>query len=172
MASYNTFWLTTAFSMFMTQANAACPSGFDPFTICDINSRGAVVAVCHDNTTVTYSYRTVGENPELTLSETINNIDYFPWDVPGPLSGSVTFHNGTYAYEVVSVFKADPFDGAASGVNHFGWVTVTQNGETVDRLECRPEPVRYAYGSGIYEAKEAAGLFWDGYEKGWVSLPD
>jgi hypothetical protein len=35
-----------------------------------------------------------------------------------------------------------------------------------------PEPSRYGYGSGIYDRKLAAGLYWDGYSNGWVALPD
>ena len=165
-------WPVIALCILTTEATAGCATGFDPFTFCDIKGRDTSVSVCHDDHTVTYSYGAFGESPELFLSETIEDIEYFPWDGQGALSGSVTFRNGEYAYEIVSAFKHDFSDGEARAVSHFGWITVTRNGETLDRLECRPEPVRYGYGSGIYDRKLAAGLYWDGYANGWLPLPD
>lgn len=108
------------FCIVTTEAGAGCPSGFDPFAICDFEGRDTTVYLCSNENTVTYSYSAFGEDPELILYETIKDIDYIPWDGPGALSGSVTFRNGDYAYEVASVFEADPFDGAPHAVNRSG----------------------------------------------------
>lgn len=161
-----------AFCIFTTQANADCAAGFDQFTFCDIKGRDTSVSVCNDDHTVTYSYGAFGKSPELFLTETIEDIEYHPWDGPALLSGSVIFRNGNYAYEIVSAFEQVPFDEGASAITHFGWITVSRNGVTLDRLECMPEPSRYSYGDGIYNRKLAAGLYWDGYANGWVPLPD
>jgi hypothetical protein len=114
-----------------------------------------------------YSYGTPGQVPDLTLFDTVKDIDYVPLNGSGGVSGAVTFYNGDYAYEIASIFESDPFDGAASAVNHIGWINVTRNGRTLGRLECLPEPARYPYGSGIYDGKLAFGLVWDD-QSGWV----
>ena len=176
MISYRYLWPALAFCISTTDARAGCEAGFDPYTICDIKGRDTVLSVCHDTNSVTYSYGAFGKVPELELHETIAEIDYFPWDGPIAMSGSVTFHNGDYAYEVVSIFEPDPFDGASSAVTHFGWIMVSRDGKLLERLECIPEPARYAYGSGIYENKVAAGFAWNSETKGWlpvaIALPD
>lgn len=149
-------------------AIADCASAFDPFTFCDIAGKDTILRVCHDATTVTYSYGQPGEVPELFLSEPIVTVDYHPWDAPVPTSGSITLHNGDYAYKVASFFVSQPFADDIPSVTHFGWITVTRNGEVVDKLECRPEPSRYIYGGSLYERMTAMGLEWNGYERGWT----
>ncbi len=150
-----------------SQATADCGRGNIPFTFCDIAGKDTVLRVCHDDFTVTYSYGVSGEVPQLYLSEPITTVDYHPWDAPAPTSGSITFRNGDYAYEVASLFVTQPFDDDIPSVTHFGWVTVTRNGEIVDKLECRPEPSRYVYGGALYERMTAMGLVWNGYGRGW-----
>lgn len=151
-----------------SEARADCSPALIPFTVCDIVGKDTVLRVCHDDFTVTYSYGRPDEVPELYLSEPIETVDYYPWDAPEPTSGSITFRNGDYAYEVASLFVSPPFADDIPSVTHFGWITVTRNGEIVDKLECRPEPSRYAYGGSLYERMTAMGLVWNGYGQGWT----
>ncbi|MGB7240662.1 MAG: hypothetical protein WBC93_01070 [Sulfitobacter sp.] len=151
-----------------SHATADCAPGFDPLTFCDIAGKDTVLRVCFNNDTVTYSYGVAGAAPQLYLSEPIATVDYHPWDAPAPTSGSITFRNGDYAYEVASLFVSEPFADDIPSVTHFGWVTVTRNGEVVDKLECRPEPSRYVYGGALYERMTAMGLVWNGYGHGWT----
>ncbi|ANB35842.1 hypothetical protein A6024_18085 [Rhodovulum sulfidophilum] len=151
-----------------SQAAADCGRGNILFTFCDIAGKDTVLRVCHDDFTVTYSYGVAGEVPQLYLSEAIATVDYHPWDAPDPTSGSITFRNGEYAYEVTSLFVTQAFADDIPSAAHFGWVTVTRNGEIVVKLECRPEPSRYVYGGSLYERTTAMGLEWNGYERGWT----
>ncbi|WP_342076336.1 hypothetical protein [Yoonia sp. SS1-5] len=149
-------------------ATADCAPASDPFTFCDIAGRNTVLRVCFDDFNLTYSYGVPGETPQLFLSEPIADADYHPWDAPAPTSGSITFRSGDYAYEVASLFVTQPFDDGIPSVTHFGWITVTRNGEVVDKLECRPEPARYTYGGSLYERMTAMGMVWKGYGRGWT----
>ncbi|MEL6688063.1 MAG: hypothetical protein AAFP97_10640 [Pseudomonadota bacterium] len=149
-------------------ASADCGRGNIPFTFCDIAGKDTVLRVCHDGFAVSYSYGLTDEVPQLFLSEPIATVDYHPWDPPEPTSGSITFRNGEYVYEVASLFVTQPFDDDIPSVTHFGWITVTRNGEIVDKLECRPEPSHYVYGGALYERMTAMGLVWRGYEQGWT----
>jgi hypothetical protein len=159
--------VTIAFALLTTHASAGCAPGFDPFTVCDIKGRDTSVHVCHDDQNVTYSYGVFGDAPQLYLSEPIAMADYHPWDAPAVTSGSITFHSGDYAYEVASSFTYEFFADDIPSVTHFGWVTVTRNGEILDKLECMPKPVRYPYGGTLYDRMIAVGMVWKGYERGW-----
>lgn len=154
--------------LWASNVSAECAPARIPFTFCDIEGKDTVLRVCHDDFTVTYSYGLPDEIPQLFLSESIKNLEYHPWDAPEPTSGSITFRNGDYAYEVASLFVSQPFADDIPSVTHFGWVTVTRNGEIVDKLECRPEPSRYVYGGSLYEGMIAMGLVWNGFGRGWT----
>jgi len=168
MHSCKKMYVAIVFGFYGSCAFADCGRGNIPFTFCDIAGKNTVLRVCHDGFTVTYSYGLPDEVPELFLSEPIATVDYYPWDAPAPTSGSITFRNGEYAYEVASLFVTQPFADDIPSVTHFGWVTVTRNGEVLDKLECRPEPSRYVYGGALYERMTAMGLEWNGYEQGWT----
>ena len=162
------FVAATVLGLLASQTSADCAPGLIPYMICDIADEETVLRVCYDNFTVTYSYGLPGEIPQLYLSEPIATVEYHPWDAPAPTSGSITFRNGDYAYEVASLFVSQPFAADIPSMTHFGWVTVTRSGVIVDKLECRPEPSRYVYGGSLYERMTAMGLEWNGYGRGWT----
>jgi hypothetical protein len=155
-----------AFCIVATDVSADCARGMIPFSSCEIVGRSTFLNVCHDDFRVSYSYGTRGNVPELYLSEPIATVDYRPWDGDA-LIGSITFRNGAYAYEVVSGFNSEFSD---EGLSHFGWVTVSYNGEELSKLECVQTSVESVYGSDVYDLKVAAGLRWDGEETGWVTV--
>jgi hypothetical protein len=166
--NHNVTTLTAiAFALLTTQASAGCEPGFDPFTVCDIQGRDTTVHVCHDDKEATYSYGVYGEAPQLFLSKPIAMVDYHPWDAPAATSGSITFNSGEYAYEIASGFTSESFAYDIPSVTHFGWITVTRNGDVLDKLECIPEPSRYPFGGTLYDRMVAIGMVWNGYERGW-----
>lgn len=156
-----------------TEALAGCPQGQEAFTSCQIEGRSTEVFVCFDDRVATYSYGSIGEAPDLFLSETITHVDFEPWSGLGKaIHENVTFYNGDYSFEVGGGFER-PFseEEMLLGGRHFGWLEVAQNGESVSRLECIPETVTYGFGGGIYDAKMAVGLVWDDYSKTWIPDP-
>ena len=157
-------WLAFGVGLVATEASADCAQGLIPFSQCDIVGRDASLDVCHDDFTVSYRYGKRGEIPELYLSGLIETVDYRPWDSHA-LTGTITFYNGDYAYEVVSGFNSEFSD---EGLSHFGWITVFQKGEPLAKFECVSETVESVYGSDIYDLKVAAGLKWYGEERGWL----
>ena len=155
------------FGLLASQATADCSSGRVPFVVCDIADKDTILHVCYHHFNVTHRYGVSGEVPQLFLSEPVATVDYHPWDVPAPTSGAITFRDGEYAYEVASLFVTQPSSDDISSVTHFGWATITRNGEIIDKLECRPEPSRYVYGGSLYEQMTGMGLEWNGYKRGW-----
>lgn len=161
-----------------TTAYADCPSDQDVFSSCHLAERGTEVSVCYDDEIATYSYGPIGAEPELTLSERIDQLEFEPWSGVGRSIGeSVTFRNAAYSYTLVGGFDRLPASEDFLDENgdpdartaHFGWLEVARNDETLLRLECILETVAYAYGGGIYDLKIAAGQVWDDRAKRWVT---
>lgn len=161
------------FAAFLTnQAHAACPVGQEAFTSCQIEGRSTEVFVCHDDRVATYGYGPIGQPAELSLLDTVENVDFEPWSGLGKaIYERITLYNGDYSYEVGGGFDR-PFseEEMLLDIRRFGWIDVAQNGEVVSRLECIPETVTYGFGGGIYDAKVNAGLAWDEDSETW--LPD
>jgi hypothetical protein len=155
-----------------TEAYADCLKGQQSFTSCQIEGRNTDVLICFDDLVATYRYGPVGGDPDLMLSDTIENVDFEAWSGLGKaIHENVTFYNGEYSYEVGGGFDR-PFseEEMLQGIRRFGWLEIAQNGETLHKLECIPETVTYGFGAGIYDAKVTAGLKWDTSSKTW--LPD
>ncbi|MEO9516399.1 MAG: hypothetical protein ABJH45_21395 [Paracoccaceae bacterium] len=157
-----------------TTAFAGCSAGLELFNSCQIADRNTEVSVCFDSERVEYNYGPIGETPELTLTDTIINAEYVPWSGVGKAIWEYTvFRNGEYAYEVGAGFDR-PFsedEQMSDEERHFGWISITQNGSELGRLECIPDTVSYAFGAGIYDEKTTAGLMWDGIEEKWFWDP-
>lgn len=154
-----------------TKAGADCPQGQDIFTSCQIKDRGTEVFVCFDSQIATYSYGPIGGPEDLTLTESIERVDFEPWSGLGTaISESVTFFNQDYGYNVGGGFER-PFseEEMQRPQERFGWVEVTESGERATILDCIPETVTYGYGGGLYDAKLAAGQTWDWDSRTWVS---
>lgn len=151
---------------------ADCLAGQELFTSCQIADRATEVAVCFDDQIATYRYGPIGGAPELTLSESIAQVDFVPWPGVGrSIYEYVTFFNGAFSYEVGGGFQRPVDNGEETEENteKYGWLTIEKDGEAVSSLECRPETVTYGFGGGIYDAKRAAGLEWDSGSKTWVA---
>lgn len=160
--------------IYATQAGASCSQGQDVFTSCRIEGRNTEVFVCHDDQSASYSYGSIGQAPDLILSETIANLDFRPWSGLGKaIVESVIFYNQGYSYEVVGGFDRPFSDEEMLREEwHFGWIEIAQNGKTLGRLDCVPETVTFAFGGGLYDAKLAARQEWDERTQSWVSVLD
>ncbi|WP_342076335.1 hypothetical protein [Yoonia sp. SS1-5] len=156
--------------LFGTIAQAGCPAGQEAFTSCQIEGRSTEVFLCFDDAVATYHYGPIGETPDLTISETIAQVDYEPWNGLGTaISETITFYNGEFSYEVGDGFER-PFseEEMELGPRRFGWIDVAQNGQSLSRLECIPDTVGYGFGGGIHDVKVAEGFDWDDNSKTWV----
>ncbi|MEJ8559938.1 hypothetical protein QTO30_00855 [Yoonia sp. GPGPB17] len=156
-----------------TAANAVCGPEHETFIACQIADRDVTLEVCFDADTASYSYGPMGA-PELTLQEPVATLDYLPW--PGAGSAiweEVTFYSGPYSYTVLGGFER-PFSEKAmqKPVRRFGGVTVQEGETTVTALTCAPKTVEFAWGEGLWQAKENLGLTWNYQERRWFALPD
>ena len=166
-----TIWLAIWGCLTGTIAIAECPRGQETFASCLIEGRNTEVNVCFDKDYTTYSYGPIGGAPELVLYELTNRVDFEPWPGVGKsIYESVTFYNGDYAYNVGGGFER-PFSDEEMNqpIRRFGWVTVTESGETAANLECIPDTVGYGFGGGIYDVKTSARQTWDEASLTWVS---
>lgn len=163
--------LLLVMGLLATGAEAGCPQGQEAFTSCQMEGLGTEVFVCFDSQTATYSYGPIGGPADLTLSESIERVDFEPWSGLGKaISESVTFFNQDYGYNVVGGFDR-PFseEEMQRPIRRFGWVEVTESGERIARLECIPETVSYGFGGGLHDVKVAAGQTWDWDSQTWIS---
>ena len=138
---------------------------------CDIADRDRVLAVCHDDNRVTYSFGRPGQPPELTLSEPVRTVAYHPWSGVGrEIAEGVDFQNGAYAYRTYAGFqKLLEGESDDDGVERsFGGVRVLRDGQEIASLVCDPVSVVYGYSSRIYDIKQALGLQWDDRSRAWV----
>lgn len=166
-----TVYLVGLGGCFAPLASAGCPVRQKIFTSCQIADRNTEVFVCFDDQVATYSYGPVGGPPDLFLSEPVAHVDFEAWSGLGrAIHETVTFYSGNFSYEVGGGLER-PFseEEMQLGPRRFGWVEVAQNGDSLSRLECKPETVTYGFGDGgLYGAKTAAGLVWDDPSKTWV----
>lgn len=165
-----TLFLTTVLG---TVAHADCAPGEQVFTSCRIEGRNTEVFVCFDADTARYSYGPVGGPAELTLSETIENLEFEPWPGVGrSIWDSVTFRNGEYSYTVVGgVERLLPTENTLDAeieTRPYGGIEIARNDEVLDQLECISETVSYTFGDALYNAKIAAGQDWDSTLRQWV----
>lgn len=170
-------WVVLLSAVLTTKAQADCPEDQRVFSSCQIEGRNTEVFVCFDNERATYSYGPVDGLPELSLSETIEKLEFEPWSGVTRTTGeSVTFHHGNYSYELVGGFERllpteDDLDENGdydAKIRHYGWLEIALNGDLLLRLGCIPETVSYAFGGGIYDIKVAAGQTWDERSRSWL----
>ncbi|WP_411642631.1 hypothetical protein [Loktanella agnita] len=165
----------TLFLLGMTSAaQAACDAGEQTFMSCQIAGDDRLLSVCFDEATAHYSFGPAGK-PELTLDEPITTLHYTPWPGVGrAIWESVTFHNDAYSYTVAGGFDRmfDDESDADDVSRHFGNVTVRRGETIVAELQCDPETVDFAWGEGLWSAKQAADQEWDRAAQRWVTVPD
>jgi hypothetical protein len=158
---------------------ADCAIDQDPYSSCHIADRGRNVSVCYNTDVATYRYGPINGPDELTLSETIDALNYRPWSGVGrDVAESVTFYNGDYSYEVVIGYSqgtsATPDEnGDPEPENRqYGWISVGYEGAEIARLTCDPETAFFGFGGGIYDLKVAMGYDWDDYDRVWAKDPN
>jgi hypothetical protein len=150
---------TLAFLLLASPAAAQCLPGGQVFT-CQAGAK--VVEICNEAETLIYSYGPPGA-PELVIAEPLASVTFQPW--PGAGSSiweSVTFFNGSYAYEVTtSVDRNGDLDAPLQG-----GVYVRQNDAPVGEVICDPGTASNSL-DVVWGLKEAIGQCWDFGNQSW-----
>jgi len=142
---------------------------------CNIHDSGKSLRVCFTDTVIYYRFGAAGQAPELELIDQVGTVNYTPWPGLGrAIWEAVIFENNDYSYEVFGGFDrmfGDETD-ADHPPPHFGGVQVTRGNEVINVLTCARETVEFAWGEGLFAAKNNLGLVWDFDSKQWVELRD
>lgn len=152
----------------------ACGLQQETFMSCQIEGQSDLLAVCFDAEVAHYTFGPP-EEPELSLSEAVRTLSYTPWPGAGrAIWEDVTFRNGNYSYTVYGGFER-MFDDETED-NHpqpfFGGVHVRRGDVTVAELSCDPDTVDFAWGEGLWDAKQAAGMTWDFETGSWQAAAE
>lgn len=150
-------------------AIAECSSDQELYFSCSFSEGDKAIHVCENPGSVTYQFGPIGEEPELMLSETVQDVAYTPWSgIGSTIWEEVAFGNEGYRYVVyaalVRSFPQNETDDIT--VTPTGGITVF-NGETeIANLRCDEGSAEFPWGTGIYEAKTSLGLCFD-VSDGW-----
>lgn len=154
---------------------AACLKGEQTFMSCRIEGSNKQLRVCFDDRIAFYRFGVVGEAPELELAEPLFTLAYTPWPGTGrAIWEAVAIENAGYVYEVSAGFERMFDDEEFEDIPHrgFGGVRVTRGEAVIADLSCDRATVDYAWGEGLFEAKQNLGLAWNHVTREWVELPD
>lgn len=119
-------------------AAAADQSGVEPVLTCRIEGQNRVAAISLSENRAIYRYGRTGQDPELTLSSPLADLDYRRKDGAGAtIDEIVTFTNGDTSYRFSAGFRngaqPDP-----SALRPFGLLTVSRGGKSLASLWCIP----------------------------------
>ncbi|WP_375280424.1 hypothetical protein [Pseudooctadecabacter sp.] len=142
---------------------------------CQIDQSGQSLRVCFTADTAFYRFGPPKGEPDLEISQPLGFLDYQPWPGVGrSIFETVVFSNEGYDYTVFAGF--DRMFGDETEKDHpsprFGGVTVTRGEEELAALTCSRQTVDFAWGEGLFEAKQNLGYVWDFDSRSWIALPD
>lgn len=125
--------------------------------------------MCENSTSVTYRFGPTGEAPDLTLTETVQDVEYTPWPgIGSTIWEEVAFKNQDYRYVVyaalVRSFPENETDDIT--VTPTGGITVYEGDAEIANLRCDEGSVDFPWGTGLFDAKTALGLCFD-VSEGW-----
>ena len=108
---------------------------------CRIEGQDRMASISLSGTHAIYRYGRPGQQPELTLSSPLADLDYRREDGAGDTIDEIaTFANGDTAYRFAAGFKngvqPDP-----SALRAFGLLTVSQAGKVLAKLACSPASI-------------------------------
>jgi hypothetical protein len=135
---------------------------------CTFKQGAATVAVTIEDGVVSYRFGRTGQTPELTLSESVEDVEYQPW--PGAGSSiweAISFSNGAHRYEVGMSLPRDP-----ENTNIYGGVTVFHHDDEIAYLTCDSGSGQFLFDNRIESAKAAAGLCNQRGERTWAPCAD
>ncbi|MEL6683990.1 MAG: hypothetical protein AAFN63_01135 [Pseudomonadota bacterium] len=155
-------------------AHADCGPQQQTFMSCQIEGQSEHVSVCFDDDVAEYVFGPEGQ-PELSLSEPVQTLSYTPWPGVGrSIWEDVTFRNGAYTYTVFGGF--DRMFGDETEEDHaqpfFGGVHVRRGDVSVAELTCDRTTVDFAWGGGLWDAKQAAGMTWNFETRQWEAASE
>ncbi len=141
--------------LFPTVSFADCV-GSDPLFLCTFKNGKKSVELCLGGGLINYSYGPNGGQPELALSLKVTDVDYIPWAGIGRYVGeTVIVPNNGYSYEISYSFdRNDPNRPTEGGINVF------QGVEQIATLTCDTDSISASDFYPLFQAREAAGLFY------------
>ncbi len=166
--------LTLALCATASTAVAQCAAGMQTFLTCTLDNGQKTLAVCFDDTEITYRYGAIDAAAELALSVGLRDADYTPWPgVSATIWESVTFHNQTFALEVFgAITRIYPEDENAEMLREIsGGIIITSQGEALATLTCDPATTTFTYSDRLERAKRTSGQCWDHASHSWQTCP-
>lgn len=160
---------------FTNAASAACLPDEQTFMSCKIEESGKSLRVCFDDTTTYYRFGYPDQVPDLALADPIGTVNYMPWSGVGrSIAEGVSFENEGYTYDTFAGFERMFGDEEYEDIPHrsFGGVNVWRQDALIAQLTCDRQTVDFAWGEGLYHAKEALGFSWNDRDRMWIELPD
>lgn len=128
---------------------------------CDMEN-GARLTICADESRITYFHQ-LPDSPEIKLENPLGAPGYTPWPgVSRTIWDSVAFADADLTYEVVTSIERlfpDQDDADVQTVRH-DTLLISEFGDLVDELSCRPETVTGHVGL-LHDHLTAKGLCWD-----------
>jgi hypothetical protein len=148
-------------------AHALCASDENIYMSCGLKDRDTAVSICFDDTNVHYRYGNMNQEPELALTQRLDNALYY---VPSSRNGQIVsdeirFFNGEYIYRVEMGFiiswddvpKGEFGPAARFGDPVWGGIDVMRDGEILAELSCAFDTIDFRQ-SDMMEAMNIEGV--------------
>lgn len=132
------------------------------FLTCTVGSKQLSLSI--QDETVTYRYGPRG-NPELVLQEPVATVDFQPWSGVGRTdANTVTFHNHSYSYTVVS---STSYENYRNDIHYYNFsIWIERDGKELAILDCNEQfagdPLDH-----LRDAKAAIGQCWNREHEHW-----
>jgi hypothetical protein len=161
-------------------AHALCAPHENIYMACRLNDRDTSLSICFDDTDVHYRYGITNQEPELELTQRLDNVlRYVPSARNGQfVSDEIRFFNGEYVYRVEMGFiipwddvpKGDLGPAARFGDPVWGGIDVMRDGEVLSALTCAFDTIDFRQ-SDMMDAMNVEGVeiwtpFWTGDSDG------
>lgn len=149
-----------------------CSASEETYFACTVSNGAKAVEICHDLDVARYAFgRRPGLN-ELQITQPVTQIGLIPWPGIGrTIWEEVTFENAGFQYTVFAVIERNlpEKENDEIVVTRSGGIVVMQGGDTVAELSCDAGSVDFPWGTGLFEAKLAAGQCFEPALREWQS---
>jgi hypothetical protein len=157
-------FISLAFATLASPVFAACPASEQTILSCTLDGREAVVDLCHDARTVTFTFRNTGQG-DLELFERMRSLEYSPWNGMGAVMNEViSFENADVFYNIWMTSEM----GTQGGDVENAGVTVMSGPDEVIEMQCDHGSIRLGF-DAVYYAKQDLGLCYNDDELEWTA---
>lgn len=152
----------------------AAPSCGEQVMSCTLRDGTKNLQVCLNGSDAVYRYGPPSGALELEITTPVRTVDYLPWPGIGrDIWETVTFANGAFRYEVMSGFSRPLGESDAAPSPTYGSIRITKEDAVIAELICDADSVEWGYGGGLFDAKTALGLCWEGHPiQAWGPCPN